>query len=157
MPAPAVRSAAASDLPEVGRMLHDFNREFDEPAPAPEWLAARVAELVAGGDTIVLVGAVDAGGPSGLALVRIRPNLWDAGQEAYLAELYVRPGQRGLGLGRALVDAAIEVSRARGCDYVCVNVDEPDTAARRLYESSGFRPDGERADAPASYYLERSL
>lgn len=34
-PSVSVREATAADADAIGRLLHDFNREFDEPAPEP--------------------------------------------------------------------------------------------------------------------------
>ena len=53
--ATTVRPARDTDLSTVGQMLHDFNREFGDPAPEPAWLADRIGWLLAGGDTAVLV------------------------------------------------------------------------------------------------------
>jgi hypothetical protein len=33
----------------AAQLLHDFNVEYDEPAPPPHELAARLAELIGGG------------------------------------------------------------------------------------------------------------
>jgi ribosomal protein S18 acetylase RimI-like enzyme len=153
-----VRLAGVGDAEAIGRLLHDFNREFDEPAPPPPVLASRVARLLAGGDTAVLLAG---DGPDGLALLRFREAIWSSGLECYLAELYVVPASRGRGLGRALMDEAMRCARDRGADTMEIGVDEPDTAARRLYESLGFtnRADGGRAgDAgPVMYVYEREL
>src|ERR1700727_191393 len=83
-------------------------------------------------------------GPAGLAVLRFRAAIWSSGFECYLAELYVAPASRGQGLGRALMEAALSEARLRGADSMDIGVDEPDTAARRLYESLGFpnRVDG---------------
>jgi ribosomal protein S18 acetylase RimI-like enzyme len=65
-------------------------------------------------------------------------SIWSSGLECCLAELYVVPDLRRRGLGRALMDAALREARSRGADTMDIGVDEPDTAARRLYESLGF-------------------
>lgn len=130
-----VRTAGDEELPAVGRLLDEFNREFDEPSPGPEVLARRVGELLAGGDTAVLVAGR---GPDGLAVLRFRGALWSAGLECYLAELYVVPGARGQGMGRALLLGALDEARRRGADTMDIGVDGGDEAARRLYESAGF-------------------
>lgn len=149
-----VRPAGPEDAAAVGRLLHDFNTEYDEITPGSQQIAARISELQATGDTEVLVGG---GGPEGLAVMRFRPSLWTPGLECYLAELYVVPDERGRGLGRALMDAAIEVARSRGADYMELNTGEDDVAARSLYESLGFsRTDG-KPDGPVQYYYERHL
>ena len=46
-------------------------------------------------------GAARRGRPRGVAVLRFRPSLWSQVDECYLAELYVVPGRRGSGLGRA--------------------------------------------------------
>jgi GNAT superfamily N-acetyltransferase len=75
--------------------------------PSPE-LTVRLAEL-AGGDITVLVGGA---GPDGLAVLRFRPAIWTEALECYLAELYVVPEHGRRGLGRALLQTAIECARA---------------------------------------------
>jgi ribosomal protein S18 acetylase RimI-like enzyme len=80
-----------------------------------------------------------------------------AGLECYLAELYVVPDRRGQGLGRALMEAAIELARAEGADYMDLNTSEDDVAARALYESLGFTNREGRPDGPVMHYYEREL
>jgi ribosomal protein S18 acetylase RimI-like enzyme len=162
-PPVSVREARDADVDAVGRLLHDFNREFDEPAPEPAELAARVRELLAGGDTAVLVAGGDtavlvAGDePVGLALMRFRLSLWAPGQECYLAELYVVPARRGQGIGRALMEAAMDLARGRGAGYMDLGTAETDVAARHLYESLGFDNHEGKPGGPVNFYYEREL
>jgi ribosomal protein S18 acetylase RimI-like enzyme len=148
-----VRRADRDDADAIGRLLYAFNREFDEPTPAPTALAERVRQLLDGGDTLVLLAG---DGPDGLAVLRFRAAIWSSGLECYLAELYVTPARRGQGLGRALMEAALAHARDRGADTMDIGVDEPDDVARRLYESLGFtnRAGGE---GPVMYVYERDL
>jgi ribosomal protein S18 acetylase RimI-like enzyme len=150
----SVREAREADLDAVGRLLYDFNREFDEPAPRPDELAIRVGELLAGGDTGVVVAGDD---PVGLALMRFRLSLWGRGLECYLAELYVVPALRGHGIGRALMEAAMDLARARGADYMDLGTAETDVAARHLYESLGFDNHEGKPGGPVNFYYEREL
>ena len=151
---PAVREAREGDLDAVARLLYDFNREFDDPSPPPAQLAVRVRELLAGGDTCVLVAGDD---PVGLALMRLRLSLWGAGLECYLAELYVVPALRGQGIGRALMEAAMDLARARGADHMDLGTAETDVAARHLYESLGFDNHEGKPGGPVNFYYERAL
>jgi len=148
-----VRRADVGDAHAIARLLHDFNREFDEPTPPPEHLADRVTRLLEGGDTVVLLAGE---GPDGLAVLRLRAAIWTNGLECYLAELYVSPARRGQGLGRALMEASIRAARERGADTMDIAVDEPDVAARRLYESLGFT-NREGGTGPLMYLYERDL
>jgi len=96
------------------------------------WVATHGFELAADGDTAVLVAGAQ---PAGVAVLRLRKAIWSRALECYLAELYVVPPLRGQGIGRALMEAAIDLARARGADYMDLGTAEDDVAARRLYES----------------------
>jgi ribosomal protein S18 acetylase RimI-like enzyme len=150
----AVRHAEPADADAVGRLMHDFNTEFDEATPGPERIAERIRELLAGGDTAILLAG---SGPDGLAILRFRLAITSPGLECYLAELYVVPARRGQGLGRALMNAAIDEARAQGADYIDLNTSEDDVAARALYESLGFVNRDGGPDGPIAYYYEREL
>jgi ribosomal protein S18 acetylase RimI-like enzyme len=149
----SIRLAARDDADAIGRLLYAFNREFDEPAPEPPVLAERIRQLLDGGDTLVLLVG---DGPDGLAVLRFRAAIWSAGLECYLAELYITPGRRGQGLGRGLMETAMREARDRGADSMDIGVDEPDLAARRLYESLGFT-NRSGGDGALMYVYEREL
>jgi len=150
----AVRRATEADAEGIGQLLHDFNREFDEPTPTPQALAARIRLLIGGGDTQVVLGGK---GPDGLAVLRLRPAIWSLGLECYVAELYVVPERRAQGLGRALMEAAMDEARKRGADRIELGTSEDDVAACRLYESLGFTNRESRPDGPIMYVYERDL
>ena len=150
----SVRLARVDDAPAAARLLHDFNTEFGEPSPHVPTLAARLQSLLEGGETVILLAGE---GPDGVAVLRFRPAIWSSGLECYLAELYVVPGSRGRGLGRSLMEAALEAARARGADTMEIGVDEPDLAARRLYESLGFTNRDGGADGPLRFVYELDL
>lgn len=149
-----VRRAQPADAEAIGRLLHDFNSEFDDFTPGPRALADRIRELMDTGDATILLGGT---GPDGLAVLRFRPSIWTQALECYLAELYVVPEGRGRGLGRALLSAVIDVARDEGADHIDLGTSEDDVAARNLYESCGFtnREDGQRG--PIMYVYERDI
>ena len=68
-----VRRADVADAEVVGRLLHDFNTEFEEPTPGSRALAERVQQLLAGGETKILLGGT---GPDGVAVLRFRSAIW---------------------------------------------------------------------------------
>lgn len=67
---------------------------------------------------------------------------------AYIWGVYVTPSARGRGLGRLVVGAAIDTARGwEGVSAVQLAVSENAPAARRVYESLGFRRWGYEPDA----------
>ncbi len=149
-----VHVAGLEDVDSIGRLLHDFNREFDAPTPSPSVLAERFRTLLSGDDTFVLLAGH---GPDGVAVLRYRLAIWSSGLECSLAELYVVPPRRGVGVGRALMHAALHEARRRGADTMDIGVDEPDERARSLYESLGFSNRTGGRDGPVMYVYEREL
>ncbi len=69
--------------------------------------------------------------------------------ELELVAMWVRPQARGRQVGSALVQAIIEVARARTVPRVHLWVTETNKAARRLYERCGFTLTGERQPLPS--------
>lgn len=61
-------------------------------------------------------------------------------QSGHIASLAVDPAHRRRGLGRWLLAGGIELCQETGWPSAELNVDRDNAAARRLYESVGFRP-----------------
>ena len=78
----AVRRADAEDAEAIGRLLHGFNSEYDEPTPGPEAIADRVEGLLVAGEITVLLG-----GPRGPGRVPFPPALLSEALDCYLEEL----------------------------------------------------------------------
>ena len=152
--APNVRSAGADDAAEVARLLDAFNREFDEYTPGVETLTENARRMLERGEmTILLAG----GGPDGIAELRFRSSVWTGELDAYLEELYVAPERRGEGLGRALLEAAMQAARDAGATHIDLGTSEDDVAAIGLYESAGFTNREGSPDGPRMLYYERDL
>jgi ribosomal protein S18 acetylase RimI-like enzyme len=134
-----------ADVSVAGRLLDEFNTEFDAPTPGSAIISDRLA-IQLGAELFVVL----AGDPAvGIAVVSLRPNVWFDGPVALLDELYVAPLHRSQGLGTRLLTAVRAEAVRRGVEYVEINVDESDHDAQRFYERHGFTvvdPDsGERA------------
>ncbi|MFN8723586.1 MAG: GNAT family N-acetyltransferase [Rhodospirillales bacterium] len=67
---------------------------------------------------------------------------WTAGDYCYLQDLFVEPGLRGGGVGRALIEAVCAAATARGCSRVHWLTHETNRDAMHLYDKvadrSGF-------------------
>ena len=97
-----------------------------------------------------LVGDVDAtpflavadGTPAGLIVHRFRRRLNHATFEGWVSDLFVRERFRGRGIGRMLLAAVIAEWRLRGGHQMELEVAYDRTAARALYEATGFVDQG---------------
>jgi ribosomal protein S18 acetylase RimI-like enzyme len=95
------------------------------------------------GDAFALV-ARRGGDAVGYLFVRIEgPDpVWYTGDtHAELAHLCVAEGERGNGVGSALMDAMDAELERRGVEDVEIGVDTGNDTAVRLYEGRGYRPD----------------
>jgi ribosomal-protein-alanine N-acetyltransferase len=84
--------------------------------------------------------------PDGFVLARI------AGDEAEILTLAVAPAARGRGLGRALLQAAINQAQASGAATMFLEVGVDNPAALALYSGLGFA----RVGARKAYYAAQS-
>ena len=60
-----------------------------------------------------------------------------AAETVLLNDLFVDPETRGGGVGRALIDASLEVARERGARHLEWNTAPGNHTAQRLYDSTG--------------------
>jgi GNAT superfamily N-acetyltransferase len=153
-PDKTIRRATVADAGDIGRLLHDFNTEFSEPTPGAAVLAERAAAFIEDG---ILTFLLAGDGPDGIAQMRYLLSIWSGKLDAYLEELYVVPELRSKGIGRVLLEAAMETARAAGATRMDLNTGETDTAARALYEGAGFTNREGSEDGPSMLYYEREL
>jgi GNAT superfamily N-acetyltransferase len=128
-----IRLAASDDAALVAELMAEFRDWWGYEGPSEASLARSVPRLLEDGDTDFLLAGTD-----GVCQLRYRYGLWLESEDCELEDLYVRESARGGGLGRALVEAAVERARERGCGRIQLDTNEGNTGARALYESLGF-------------------
>lgn len=131
-----VSLAPATTLSEPLGLLEDWLREGE---PVPEAFARRLRGSVEAGGLEVLSARLD-GVPAGVAVIAYRLNVSLAGTFASVEDLYVVPGSRRRGVGRALLETVVERCAARGISYVEAQV-EDDEEATAFYRSLGYEPE----------------
>ncbi len=103
---------------------------------------ARLAELLAGGDSTVLVADTSpAGGPGVVGYLSVSVAPYGVADIAML----LQAGWRGRGIGRALLDAAIAWASSAGAHKMSLEVWPDNAAAIALYERAGFVVEGRKA------------
>lgn len=155
MTAHDLRVGGPEDADLLGRMLHEFNLEYDETEPPAEQMAALARHQLTSGEVAVIFGPGDP--PDGFAQLRYRSSLYEPGPDACLEELWVRPHARGTGLGRALLEAAMDLAREHGATRIDLNTTVTDEAARALYTKCGFTNEEFGTPGATMLYYERDL
>lgn len=86
--------------------------------------------------------AVEGGELVGLAHYLLHRNAWSLADSCYLQDLFVRPAQRGSGIGGKLIAAVRAAAKSAGADALYWMTHESNTTARALYDRlakrSGF-------------------
>ncbi|MFW2541707.1 N-acetyltransferase family protein [Primorskyibacter sp. 2E107] len=135
------RDAVEADLPVVLRLLADDDlgrarEDLSEPLNA----AYRAAfEAITVDPNQRLVVAERGGGVIGTLQLSFLPGLSHQGAwRAQIEAVRVDSALRGQGLGRQMIDWAVEVARTRGCRMVQLTSNASRSDAHRFYEGLGF-------------------
>ncbi|MDQ3591931.1 MAG: GNAT family N-acetyltransferase [Actinomycetota bacterium] len=109
------------------------------PAPMPEAGTAYFGERTKPED--VLVALVD-GGVAGYVQLKQTSPVPSHEHVLLINGLAVHPDHQRSGIGRQLVEAAVEEAKRRGVRKLSLRVLGPNTGARTLYEALGFGVEG---------------
>jgi GNAT superfamily N-acetyltransferase len=86
-------------------------------------------------EPMFLIGAYADGVLRGIVHYILHRSTWSVGGYCYLQDLFVDPHARGLGLGRALIEAVYERAREAGAGRVYWLTHETNYRGRALYDS----------------------
>jgi len=136
--APEIRKVRPDDLEEVWRVHVAASNDLAvrRGRPAPRTADAPVASDARAGLAGAPDGyfcAVEDGRISGMVSALVRGRVW------YLSMFFVRPGEQGRGLGRALLERALAYGEARGVELRCTWA-TLDPRAQARYVLAGMAP-----------------
>jgi ribosomal protein S18 acetylase RimI-like enzyme len=134
-----VRNATAADIPLLVELMREFYAEADY-ALDTAWATASFSALLAD-DALghIWVAFCDAQ-PAGYVVLTVRFSMEYGGLDAFIDDLFIRPGFRGRGLSRAALDALIAECERRQVLALHVEVGNDNAVAQSLYRSYGLRP-----------------
>ena len=132
-----VRLAEPDDAALVAGLMAEFRDWQGRTEPSDAALHQAVKRLIADPGAEYLL-ATAGGEPAGVCQLRYRYGVWYAAEDCWLEDLFVRERARGRGLGQALVEAAVERARRRGCLRIELDADSDNDAALALYGRLGF-------------------
>jgi GNAT superfamily N-acetyltransferase len=135
-----IRDAAPEDVPAILGLIREL-AEYERAADQVVAMESDLARWLFGPDRMAsaLVAEVD-GEVVGFALWFLNFSTWLGLPGIYLEDLYVRPGRRGTGLGRALLLELVAIARQRGYGRVEWSVLDWNTPAIGFYRALGARP-----------------
>ncbi len=150
VPAFDIRPVRPEEYDEAGRIVALAYREFVPPGEErPDWLEYldALADVAGRVDRTTVLVAVDRA-DTVLGCLTIEEDdvigdddEWVEAGASHVRMLGVDPQARGRGVGRALMDAAIERARTLEKRFVTLRTTSLMTAAQGLYRSMGFEPD----------------
>lgn len=144
-----VRSAQSSDTAALGALAGDLVRFHHRLDPRRfmivddvdrgygRWLAREATSA----NALVLVAEID-GAIVGYTYARHEPRNWNdlIDEHGKIHDVFVHPDHRGRGIARALLTAACDQLRARGCERLMLSTATANQAAQKLFAALGFRP-----------------
>ena len=143
---PEARAATRRDLDELVRLYRGLEFEQTELRPLwrladglPEPIEEAFEGILASGDPLLWVGSLD-DVVVGFLWATIDPLLPQAGgrRVGTIRLIYVEPDARGVGVGEAMMRAAMGELRGRGLRLFDAKVSPGHRAAKNFFESHGF-------------------
>jgi len=124
--------AQSSEAGQVAELMIAFRDHIERDLPTDEEIRRTVDALLEDPNTEFLLAA------TGVCQLRYRLSVWTATEDCWLEDLYVADEARGTGVGRALIEAAFERARGRGCKRIQLDVAEDNRRAIDVYRAAGF-------------------
>jgi len=137
-----VREATESDLPAIGKLLEELVNAMDNAEGIDPGIAARTCEQVLNDASSHILVAATEGMPVGFINFTVRQTILHQNPSGLIDELVVAEEYRGKGVGKQLVQAAIEKCRRLGCCEVEVSTEKTNVKAREFYKQCGFEERG---------------
>lgn len=132
-----IQPATPEDAVALVAMAVAFRNHLERETPTEAQFERSIAELLASPDALFFVAAQDEG-PVGYVLLRYRYSMWVCGLEATIEDLFVDPSARKNGVGKALIERALQAAAEHGCLSVCLDTNEFNVASTRIYTQLGF-------------------
>jgi GNAT superfamily N-acetyltransferase len=129
-----IRDASASDETDW-RRLWAGHLAFHDAELAPEVIDHTWRRILDPASPMSMRVACRNGTVVGFATYFPHASSWIIGDDCYLEDLYVDESQRGLGVGRALIDDLSALAAARGWQHLYWHTRVTNTPARGLYDS----------------------
>ena len=134
-----IRRATDRDAPVLAPLFDAYRCFYEQPSD-PGLAQAFLEKRLKSGESTVFVAEVDG---TAVGFVQLYPSFdsVEAGAVWILHDLFVKPGGRERGVGRALMEAARALAVETGAVGLSLATATDNLVAQGLYESLGYRRD----------------
>jgi GNAT superfamily N-acetyltransferase len=138
-----IRKAKATDIPQIAELLHNINwfphLQKESIIETQNKITRQMVWNREDKCHHILIAEDADEFLLGYCAVHINSYFFLPGPEAFISELFVQEPDRGKGIGKKLLDAAIDVAKNQDCCRISLlNNRERDSYKRQFYEKSGF-------------------
>jgi GNAT superfamily N-acetyltransferase len=132
-----IHTATKDDRAALVAMAVAFRDHLEKDVPTQSQFEQSIAVLLASDDARFFIATNDKA-PLGYVLLRFRYSMWACGTEATVEDLFVAPSSRKNGVGRSLMEFALQAATDHGCVSICLDTNEFNIASTTLYTRLGF-------------------
>lgn len=136
-----IEPATPQDLPALCDLLSILFSQEAEFHPEPKRQHRGLLQLLQTPEAAtILVARHPSGQPVGMVVLLYTVSTALGDPVAWLEDMVVQPGCRSQGTGTALLQAALQTARERGCQRITLLTDQDNQRAQRFYARQGFGP-----------------
>ena len=129
-------------MPAIGKLLEDLADAMDNTEGIDNGIALKTCQYLLTDDNSHFLVAAKEKAPVGFINFTVRQTILHRSPSGLIDELVVAEEYRGKGVGKQLVQAAIEKCRQFGCCEVEVSTEKTNLKARKFYKKCGFEERG---------------
>ena len=133
-----IRRSTSADASAIAGMILALARDSGS-SDVPQVTGNQIAEFSSGPEPILWIWVAESQGIlAGVILLEPMFSTWRGQKGFYGVDLYVSPDFRSQGLGEGLMRRAASEAMAAGGEFLRLEVEDTNPAAKRLYARLGF-------------------
>jgi GNAT superfamily N-acetyltransferase len=133
-----ITPATPEDVPQLCGLLAILFSQEVEFAPDADRQAAGLRAILSDPHVGAIQVAREGGEIVGMVNLLFTVSTFLGAKVALLEDMIVHPGQRGKGIGKALLHAAIERAKTEGCARITLLTDVDNAESKAFYRRAGF-------------------
>ncbi len=135
---PEITPATLAEVPQLAGLLTILFTHEVELAPDPAKQERALRMILTQPEIGRIFCAREGNQVLGMVSLLFTISTAEGGRAAWLEDMVIHPARRNSGLGRQLIDHALDAAQTLGCTRVTLLTDGVNTSAMRFYERAGF-------------------